>query len=497
MKTRYLFPILSIFAMAGCANFLDEQNPSNFTKDNYFKTPEHARSVVNAIYQDFRLGANGDYGGNPYFMTDFQTGLAGTHVGQNVNINKVRTLSNDSDNQYSLSWWNTSYRAIANANLAIEKIPGIQMDETEKAKDLGEAYFLRAYHYFNLVRMFGDVPLIVVPIDASSPELYPEQVTIDNIYSQIVKDLQEAEKSGLPWTDNSGKVTMSAIKALFAEVYLTMAGYPLNKGNEYNKLAAQKAKELIDEGCCSLFDSYDKLHDIEYENKGEHILMAQYKSSIINNSMQNLYLPFSLDISKYDTEPGSMYAVPEFIASYEAGDKRVEDHQFYYTTFSSNTDRNLILNLGDTYIYKFFDLDAHLNTAQSGLNYPLIRYAQVLLTYAEAENEADGAPSALAYKCINAIRSRANLSDLTGLSQSQFREAVWTERYHELAYENKIWFDMARTRKALNLSNGKYEDFVGHRFTYGNLSLSEKELLFPIPISELNNNHNLKQNPGY
>ena len=141
-------------------------------------------------------------------------------------------------------------------------------------------------------------------------------------------------------------------------------------------------------------------------------------------------------------------------------------------------------------------MDANLNTAQSGMNYPLLRYADILLLYAEAENEADGSPSAEAYKCVNQVRKRANIQPLNGLDQAQFRKAVWKERYHELAFENKIWFDMARTRKVLNLSTGDFDDYVGHKFTYGP-SLSEKELLFPIPTNEINNNKNLVQNSGY
>ena len=141
-------------------------------------------------------------------------------------------------------------------------------------------------------------------------------------------------------------------------------------------------------------------------------------------------------------------------------------------------------------------MDANLNTAKSSLNYPLLRYADVLLMYAEAQNEADGSPSADAYSCVNQVRQRANLKGLSGLSQDEFRQAVWKERYHELSFENKIWFDMARTRKVLNLTTGKFDNYVGHKFTYGP-ALSERELLFPIPTNEIKNNKNLKQNDGY
>lgn len=496
MKAKYALFILSLIFCCGCTDFLEESNPSNFTQKNYFKTAEHARSVVNSIYADLRYSANNDYGGNPYFMTDFQTGLAGTKVSQNVNINNIRLVVNNSDNEYSRSWWNYSYRAIANSNMAITYIPKIEMDKTTKSKCLGEAYFLRAYNYFNLVRLFGAVPLVLIPVDASSPELYPQQASVEEIYNSIISDLKQAEESELGWTDETGRVTKATVKSLMASVYLTMAGYPMKKGKEYYALAASKAKEVIDNDNYRLFSSYSDLHNIETENKGEHLFMIQYHTGIVESPFQSLYLPFNLNISYYSTETGSIYALDEFINTYEKGDRRTEEGEFYYTQYTSNINRNEIIKFGGYYIYKFFDTDAHLNTAKSSLNYPLLRYADVLLMYAEAQNEADGAPSAEAYSCINQVRQRANLNSLNNLSQEDFRHAVWKERYHELAFENKIWFDMARTRKVLNLTTGGFDNYVGHKFTYGP-TLSERELLFPIPTSEIKNNKNLKQNYNY
>ncbi|MDR1408647.1 MAG: RagB/SusD family nutrient uptake outer membrane protein [Tannerella sp.] len=498
MNTKYvLFMIMTALTGLGCSDFLEESNKSNFTPENYFRTAEHAQSVVNAIYADFRMSASGDYGGNPYFMTDFLTGTANTKVGQNVHINKIRTASNDSDNEYSRSWWNASYRAIANANFAIEKIPAIDMDNTAKSRYLGEARFLRAYHYFNLVRLFGRVPLVLTPVDASSPELYPEQASIEDVYSQIVADLTEAEKTELRWDDESGRATMGAVKSLLGTVYLTMAGFPLEKGREYHALSAAKLKEVIDHNTYRLFDSYADLHSEAMDNRGEHMLMVQYQSSTsIENGMQYLFLPYNLDISYYSTETGTIVVLDEFIATHETGDRRIAEKEFYFTNYTSNSNREETVEFGNYYVYKFFDEEAHLYTAKSGLNYPLMRYADILLQYAEAQNEADGSPSADAYACINRIRTRAGLTELGGLSQDAFRKAVWKERWHELSFENKIWFDMARTRKALNLTTGEFDNYVGHTFTYGS-TLGERELLFPIPTSEMKNNKKLTQNAGY
>ena len=498
MKAKqFIITIFSLFILSGCADFLDEKDQSNFTPENYFTKPEHAESIINAIYEDLRLGGvGGDYGGNPYFMTDFQTGLAGTKVGQNTHINNIRLLVNNADNGYSKSWWNTCYRAIANANMAIEKIPGIEMDETLKAQYLGEAYFFRAYNYFNLIRIFGHIPLILSPVDASSSQLYPMQEKPEVVYDQIVKDLVEAEKAGLDWVNEGGRVNQAAVKSVLAEVYLTMAGYPMTDGSDYYQLSAAKAKEVIDHGDYYLFDDYSSLHSLEYENKGEHIFMIQYQSGIVENPFQSLYLPYNLDVSFYSTETGSVYAMNEFIDSYEDGDKRIENEEFYYDEYTSNKNRTDTLNLGAYYIYKFFDTDANLNTAKSSLNYPLIRYAEVLLMFAEASNEVSDSPSDDAFLYLNKIRERANLEDLSGLTKNEFRKAVWKEQYYELAFENKVWFNMVRIRKVLNLRTGNFDDYVGHEFVSGPV-LTERELLFPIPTSEINNNKNLVQNTGY
>lgn len=495
MKTKYILFLIYLMVLGACTNFLYESDPSNFTRDNYFTKPEHAESIVNSIYQDLWLQAGGDYGGNPYFMTDFQTGLANTRVGQNVHINNIRTLTNNSDNGYSRAWWDIPYRAIANANMAIKYIPNIVMDEKVKMQLIGEAHFMRAFNYFNLVRIFGSVPLILEPVDATSPNLYPEQASIEDVYDAIVEDLKTAEDSGLPWKNESGRADLTAVKSLLTYVFTTMAGYPLQKGQEYYTLGAAKGKEVIDNESTYLFDEYSDLHNINTDNKGEHIFMIQHQSGIVENRLQYLYLPLNEDISYYSTEPGTIYAIEDFIDSYEPGDMRTEEQQFYYTQYTSNTDRSKIVKFGIHHIFKFFDEDAHLNTAKSSLNYSLLRYSDIVLLYAEALNESKG-PNYDSYYWLNEIRKRAKLNQLSGLSKEQLRNAIWKERYHELAFENKIWFDMVRTRKVLNLKDGAFNDFVGHKFAYGP-TLQERELLFPIPTSELNNNKKLVQNKGY
>lgn len=485
---------LSLFT-TGCSKFLEEPDPSNFTIESYFKTGAHAENSVNSIYQSLRDIRGGGYGGSPWLMLEFQTGLANTELGQAQNSLIVRDLVNNSDNGYGVTHWNSSYRGIANANLAIAKVPGIDMDENLKKKLLGEASFLRAYYYYNLVRIFGKVPLITEPVDLNSSVLYPLQAPVEDIYTLIVADLKTAESSGLSENDISGRITLGAVKTLLSSVYLTMAGYPLQKGAEYYQKAADKAKEVIDSDRYSLFASYDDLHNPAKKNIGENIFMVQYAAFISPSNWQTLIVPYNQNISAYSDQTGAIFAEEKFVESYEPGDKRTEEKQFYYHYYTLKADRTKTINLGGYYLYKHFDVEANLNTASSNLNWPLLRYAEVLFIYAEAANEISG-PSSKAYEAINKIRRRAALPELFALSKEQFRDALWREKWHELSYENKTWFDMVRIRKGFNLVTKKFDDYIGYKFVNGPV-LTERELLFPIPTDEIRNNKNLTQNKGY
>jgi len=489
--------LAALLSMVGtsCTDFLDESDPSNFTVENYFQTEGHAESAVTSIYASLKDIRGGGYGGSPWLMLEFQTGLANTELGQAQNSLIIRDLVNTSDNGYGVTHWNSSYRGIANANLALANIPAITMDEGLKQRLLGEARFLRAYYYYNLVRIFGKVPLITDPVDLNSPILYPPQSSVEEVYELIVSDLLEAEQSGLPYTDADGRASLGAVKSLLSSVYLTMAGYPLQKGSEYYQRAADKAKEVIDSGEFDLFPTYDDLHDPALKNTGEHIFMVQYAAFIDPANWQPLIIPYNQNISAYSSQTGAIFAEEKFVESYEPGDKRAEEKQFYYHYYTLKADRSDTINLGGYYLYKHFDVEANLNTASSDLNWPLLRYAEVLLIYAEASNEISG-PTAEAYEAVNKIRRRAELPELSGLSQDEFREAVWKELWHELSYENKTWFDMVRIRKGFNLNTLEFEDYVGYQFINGP-TLTERELLYPIPTDELRNNEHLEQNDGY
>ncbi|RAJ10666.1 putative outer membrane starch-binding protein [Chitinophaga skermanii] len=484
---------LSAGLLAGCTKgFLEEQDPSNFTQDNYYTKPEHARAAVNAIYAGLRFMSDGfgTFGGSPFMMLEFPTGLCNTDVGQNQDNTSLRNLTYNADNQYLERWWNQCYKGIANANLAIARIPGITMDETLKKQYLGEAYYLRALQYFYLIRIFGNIPLIKEPITFTSPDLYPTQADPNAVYELIISDLKAAEAAGLTPTDTRGYASQGAVKSLLSLVYLTMAGEPMKKGAEYYQLAAAKSLEVIRSKAYDTFPTYEDLHTKAKNNTGEEIFMVQYKTGIATNALHQYFIPNFRRISAFADEFGSISATNEFVASYDANDLRKQEQQFFFTKYKLFADTSKTVNFGGNYVFKWFDRVGNA-TAQSDLNWRIMRYAEVLLIHAEAANEA-GAATQDAYDALNAIRKRAKLAPVSGLNQTQFREAVWRERYHELCYENVIWFDMVRTRKVYVPTTNTFDNFVGHKFTYGP-TLQEKNLLFPIPTREIKNNKNIKQ----
>src|SRR5690606_2753456 len=147
-------------------------------------------------------------------------------------------------------------------------------------------------------------------------------------------------------------------------------------------------------------------------------------------------------ISLFSEEFGTLYPTAQFVASYEADDKRVAEQQFFFSSYPSISNPADVVNFGGTYIFKHFDEEAAMSTIQNDLNWTFLRFAEVLLIYAEAANEVSASPGLEAYDAINQIRGRADLKALESLSKEQFREAVWKERYYELCFENKAWFDM-------------------------------------------------------
>lgn len=487
-KLSILLPLL--FAATGCEKrFLSEENASAITQEDYFYKEEHAEQAINGIYPSLRALQTGW----DSWTIDFPVGHANSAVTGTPRL--ILHQYDEFEGPFNTLWTNYYY-GIANANLAIQKIPGIEMDAGKKKRLLGEAHFLRAWFYFYMVRLYGDIPLITDPVDFTSENLYPQRSSTASVYDLVLSDLKEAELSGLPNTDQTGRVSLGAVKSLLANVYLTMAGYPLNKGASYYQLAAEKAAEVLDAKWYNLFDNYAHLHDRAHKNTGELIFQTQYKAGIISNDITERITPATIGISKLSNEWGQITPRNEFVASYEEGDLRVQEKQFFFSEYPIKGTTQ-VRKFGEYALYKFWLEEAagESGDGNGDINFTLIRLPEVMLIYAEAANETDG-PTEKAYEMLNAIRKRAQIKELAGLSKSAFREAVWRERYHELCFENKAYFDIQRTRKAFNLKTGSFEDILEYKNESG-VTFRERDLLWPIPGTQIDINPKLTPNPGW
>lgn len=496
---------------SGCSDFLTEQAPSNLTPESFYTIPDHAEAALAAVYADLRFmgGGAGIFSSN-WQLLEALTGTSTTETAQNSDLNNLYGLVHDGNTAHVVNYWNGLYKVIAQANQVIDKVPPITpMPDAQKKKILGEARFLRASAYFTAVQLWGDIPLITKPQTAASEDFLPARTSQEEVYKLIVDDLIAAEAAGLAWMDVTGRANLAAVKAQLAKVYLTMAGFPLKKGASHYKLAADKALEVItyanaNPGSINLFTTYEDVHKESTENRLEHLFMLQYNTVVAGNPMENFYPNFKPVTFSGPGGTGSSVPTSAFYKSYEDGDLRAKDQEgYFYTTYFTNGN-GARFDLGAPYVFKHFNRTSSgtsgvAGTRQNNLNVPQIRYAEVLLIFAEAQNEL-GAPTQAAYDAFKRIRDRAKLTTpgLETYSQNSFREAVWKERWHELCYEQITWFDMVRLRKVFNENTKKFDEFVGHVNLSSNRPLENKHLLLPIPKQELLNNPNLKtQNPGY
>src|SRR5690606_1234277 len=197
----------------------------------------------------------------------------------------------------------------------------------------------------------------------------------EKVYEQIVKDLITAEGCGLPWTDPGGHVSLGAVKSLLAKVYITMAGYPLQKGMPYYQKAYDKAREVIDSHRFSLFGQYSDLRNPVLHNTREHIFMMQRHPTVAVSSIHGAYLPYPAQpISIQPAYGGAMAPVQAFYDAYADNDGRKQEQAFFYTRYPRYDNPAEMVFFPSPYIFKFWDDEAE-KTGRSGANFPLIRYA--------------------------------------------------------------------------------------------------------------------------
>lgn len=479
----------SLFALAllaGC-NVLDKDPLPSISPSNFFKTPDDAEAAITAAYDGIQ--------GTGAYAQELNV------VGEMPSDNCTST-NGDVAAMENIAWTPTSsqvnnvyreaYIAINRANAVLKYVPALDMPSGRKNSILGEARFLRALSYFNLVKLYGGVPLRLEPTESGAPGvLNLPRASAEQVYQQVVTDLTNAEP--LMLNTNPTRATKGSVNALLARVQLT----------QRNWAAAQAAANKVITGGAgyALAGNYKSLFPAD--NKTESVFEVQYSGNSDGgtfNILPDLLLPsppatFSFPKFNIPTTELIQYADTvndlrwKFIGRTNAG----RDHGSYVNGGrGSGNDRG-------PFVYKW---PSNPNGFNSPDNYYVLRYADVLLMYAEAANEQAG-PSADALAKLNLVRQRAGLAALTttsaqAASKQTLRNEIDRQRRLELAFEGERWFDLLRYARHNQAEAG------AHAVTALDIIAQKRQgardvdyLLFPIPLGELNTNTQIQQNPGY
>lgn len=477
---------LLIFTLLFSCNKLDEDPSSLITSAQFYKTQSDAISAVSAIYSTLNTDANGDfviYGRNLNLLTgNGSDDQIFSPSNTNTDVRALGTTTYVATNDRVKKNWQQHYFGISRANVAIDHIPAIDFDTTLRARLVREAKFIRGLLYFNIVRLWGDAPLILH--DPTSTDVNAQKVkrtSKDSIYNQIISDLSDATLLPKTYTGaDIGRATSGAAHAILAKVYLTRRDWT-NAEAELNT--------IITGGYgYSLFDNFLDVFQQASKNGKEHVFSVQFGTNLGAKNSTNSLSTGNFGSFNPAVYPGDQPSDSSLYQLFAATDTR-RDVTFFTQLYNAATGK--YVQFGAPRFAKFIDFSISPLTNQSisGINYPVIRYADVLLMHAEVLNELSG-PTTAAYAAINQVRARAKISDLTpGLNQADFRDSVFLERRKEFIQEGNRWFDLSR-RGGTYLYDAlkKYPAKTGAAL---------KDTLFPIPQSEIDINNELTQNPGW
>jgi hypothetical protein len=505
MKKSIITTICGLGLLLTSCDFLTEKPKSFLTPDNYFNTEKQMTAAVNGLYSHLSGIFNGEIevGSATYNFVEYMGGYTvRPRSATTTTLNQAKTLTVKEDNNALQNLWQYQYIAIENCNSVIAGIEasaeGVASEEVKK-KYLGEAYALRAYYYFNLVRLFGPIPYKTTP----TTELASAQMPLTSeaeVFEGIEKDLLKAEElmANVAWNQGNGHIGRAGVKALLAKVQLTMAGYPLQKGAEYYAKAYETAKTLYNANGAPLFSSYADLRNQGNENSGEFLFSIQREADKAGSPMHTSTLPYPRTDPEISANPdggGAIASCLSFYNSFSENDKRRNNQEFFYWNVKSkdgSTDVELDVS-EHMFVYKFWNPDT-VTSGKDGMDYALLRSADLLLILAEAKAMADGGTTsdATAVEAYWKVRSRA-VGESENKPASISFETIYKERMWELCFENQVLYDQLRTRKAFDTDKGQIVNLVGfHSPAHDEgVKWEEADLLMPYPIREKRLNPNL------
>ena len=456
MKLNKLYLFFITLGFLSCSEEFTELSPiSKRNAASFYGTASDMQVSLNAVYSS--LKSNGCYSQSLWILQELRsdnTQWTGSGLAEEITVfdvfNEIPTSPIASDA------WIDLYLGVSRANIVINRIEKIDIDPASKNQILGEALFLRSLFYYNLAVAFGNIPLVLTETASVEEAQNHTQVDASVIYAQISEDLVLAEQNLPKSYSNSsdlGRATKGAASALLGKVYLTMG----------DKAMAKTA--LGNVSGYSLVSDYNNLWGEENEYNSESIFEVDYKGGL-GNQGQSFTNQFNGILSQAVTSGLRNYPERDLIAAYETGDKRLA------ASIEGTTSE------AEGWTIKFGKTNSSADD-DAGTNWPVLRYADVLLMLAEATGE-----SAEAYGYINQVRSRAGLAAIDASTPGSFNEKLLQERRVELAFENHRWADLLR----FNVVDAKMSA-IG-KPTRG-------KLLYPIPQREMNLNSNFIQNPGH
>lgn len=468
-KNIIIFKLILLLVITSCDTFDLSEHPKGFiTPDSYFNTPAQIETVLassmNRVFRDW-----GGYAYNPALHS---------HSDENAGGNLVISLNHGS------GIYNAHFANIKDLNFAIKaikdgKLKNFPQGEVDKLE--GQLKFLRAWNYFMLVRMWGGMQVLTEENVDDYFTILPARSTVAETYALIVSDFQEAVNK-LPdeWA-SFGRPNKSVAKALLAKTYLTMATAPLNEVTNYSK-AASLAKEVINSKKYSLVEDIRNVFSMATE-EGPEMMWSFFANEQYPSTDPNIWT---------DVDGWGDYSADQVWVDSVYPEQPRKD--VYLQTYSRDgiPVKELGRNVGiKKYLYDSWE---NFERGFTTINIPIMRYADVLLIFAEAENMSKGGPTLEAVEAVNAVVNRANDYQTnpgyplftTNMTKEEFDKAVIHERNLELCFEYDRWNDIVRKRILYEVTRESYKP-----------NFSEEDYLFPIPESEIRLNPNMVQNPGY
>jgi starch-binding outer membrane protein, SusD/RagB family len=486
-STRILF-LVAVISISSCKKFLETKQFDRSNEAAFYKNASDFEQAILGAYSSLDNLYNS---GNFYFLlTDIRSDNTSVYVpgGSAGPLSKSEyddfTLT--SNNEHLLGYWNVSYSLIQQSNDIITFLADVNIDQAKKNQIRGEAEVLRALAYFNLVRLYGGVPVVLARFEKIDDSYKKGRNTVDEVYAQVITDLKDAQTllvTNRNTGDNSGRADKGIATSLLGNVYLTQKKFAE---------AAAEFKKVIDMNAYTLLPNYNDLFKSGQQGNSETIWQAYYLTGVSGSgsAFPNFSAPLNSEdvLIKTGLAFGWNQPTADIQNAYELKDVR-------RTAIGDGFTKS-----GSYYPYKFIksyvDIAAGTGDGNSGKDWYILRYADVLLMYAEAVNEVEG--PANAYASIDKVRARAGVDPLPrGLTKDQFRDAVYNEERLESPFEGHRWFDLVRTGRALAVMNAKVKP-LSDANTIGLASpIDAHHLLLPIPSIVIEMAPQITQNPGY